>query len=109
MRVELRDGQWAELRERLSHGDRKRLIKAYRAASGDDAATLDCQTLIVALHLRTFHVLDVDGEAIPTDGDREEAVLRFPADIADTLLGEASDVFAENRDPNPPTPPSSDG
>lgn len=108
MRVDLRDGQWAELRERISHAADKEIKKlGVRSLKPDgDDEKFDWQTLLVAKFLRSWNVLDVDGVPIPAEDP--SPVEKMPGDIVDVLFDKATDLYAEIRDPNPPTPPSSD-
>lgn len=100
-RVELRDGQWAELRERITHGQHKTLIRTFEA---NDA--VEFGTALVREFVRAWHVLDPDGEAIPlADAD---AIDRAPSDIVLALAEAANEAFTDATVPKGTTPPSSD-
>ena len=79
MRVELRDGQWAELRERINHGTDKELKKLVLRTTGDESVGLDLDTAVVRAFVTAWHVLDPDGSVIPL-GDAD-AIERAPDDI----------------------------
>jgi hypothetical protein len=104
MRVELRDGQWAELRERITHADDKDLKRAFRKGRKDDELQPDFETLVVRKYVRDWHVNDPDGNPIPlTD---EDAIDRAPDDIVEQLVVAAGEIWT-GMDLTP-TPPSSD-
>lgn len=99
MRVTLRDGQWAELRERINHGQAKALKRAER----DDE--FDLQTEVIRQFVTAWDIKDIDGIPIAlTDAD---AVDRLPSGIADELFVAAADAYKANTVPNLPTPDSS--
>lgn len=107
MRVELRDGQWAELRERITHGTDKELKRAWRRGKDDPLQRFDFDTALVRAFLRDWAVRDPDGNPIPpTDGD---AIDRAPDDVVDVLVKEAARAWTGATVPNGLTPPSSDG
>lgn len=108
-RIELRDGQWADLREHITHADDKRIKAQYRKSTdedGDDDASDELNTLVARIYVKEWNVLDPDGSPIPlSDAD---AVDRAPDDIIDALIPECSKLWKANLRPNPPTPSSSD-
>lgn len=105
MRVELRDGQWAELRERITHAQDKTLNRAWRAGKADPMVVDEIDTVLVRVFVSSWHVLDPAGAAIPLDDP--DAVDRAPSDIVDKLAVEAAQIWTAATVPNPPTPPSS--
>lgn len=106
MRIELRDGQWAELREHITHGTDKDIKRARTASMKDDTVAWDWVTVLVRAFVRDWHVSDPDGNPIPiTDPD---AIERAPDDIVDTLFPLTVEQWTGVTIPNPPTPPSSD-
>lgn len=107
MRVELRDGQWAELRERITHGQDKVLKRAYRRSRDEPDARYDFDTLIVRIYVTAWAVVDPEGARI--DLADADAIDRAPDDIIDTLLPRAIEQWTGAQIPNPPTPPSSEG
>jgi hypothetical protein len=105
MRVELPDGQWAELHEHISHADDKAIKRLTTKAKTDEAVWFDVDSLIVRTFLRDWYVKDRDGQPIPaTDAD---AVERAPSDIIDRLAIDGSKLYTGATDTNP-TPASSD-
>ena len=106
MRVELRDGQWADMRERITHGTDKAIKNARTVSLRDNSVAFDWTTVLVRAFVRDWHVQDPDGVAIPiADAD---AIDRAPDDIIDTLLTTAAELWTGATVPNAPTPPSSD-
>lgn len=101
MRVELRDGQWADLRERIRHDAHKRIKVAIRKATDDDAAAVDLDDVVIREFVVAWDIRDLDGQPIPvTDAD---ALDRLPSDIADVLLTEALAAHERASVPNSPT------
>lgn len=105
-RIELRDGQWADMRERITHGTDK-AIKAARIKSRDDPEiAFDWTTQLVRAFVRDWSVRDPDGDPVViTDPD---AIDRAPDDIVDTLFEKAAELWVGATVPNASTPPSSD-
>jgi hypothetical protein len=107
MKVTLRDGQLAELRERITHGQDKEISKARRKVRDDVEDTGSDIDALLRAFVSSWNVKDVDGKPINLeDGD---AFDRAPSDIIDTLVGEVIPLYAPATVPNPPTPSSSDG
>lgn len=104
MRVELRDGQWAELRERINHGADKRIRRAYIVSNREDV--VEAQTVKLREFVIAWAVNDPDGKPIPLEDP--DAIDRLPEDIADVLSEEADKHYGRATVPNPPTPPSSE-
>jgi hypothetical protein len=106
VRIELPDGQWAELRDRITHAQDKELKRAIERARANTELWVEVDTLTVRTFVRDWFVKDPDGNAIPpSDGD---AVERAPADIVDTLYEKAAELYTGATDTNP-TLPSSEG
>lgn len=102
MRLELRDGQWADLRERISHGADKRIKIAWRRGQNDETQTLELDDVLIREFVTVWHVLDVDGQAIPlADADATD---RLPEDISDAIAVAAGELYRGVTVPNPPTP-----
>ena len=116
-RVDLPDGQWADLVERLNHAQRQRI----RFAGRDG---LDNVTEGVAAMLTGWHVVDVDGVIIPVPAERPvggfpSAVLdTFPSDVVDDIAVAAAEIVTGEIVPkagagtspgsvSPATPPAS--
>ena len=107
MREELRDDQWAEMRERITHGTDKAIKNARTVSLRDNSIAFDWTTTLVRAFVRDWNVRDPDGAAINiADAD---AIDRAPDDIVDTLLTRAVELWTGATVPNAPTPPSSDG
>jgi len=98
MRLELRDGQWADLRERIDHGAHKRIKVAIRKGSEDDALAVELDDVVIREFVTAWNVLDLEDNAIPL-GELD----RVPSDIADALLQGALDAYQGASVPNPPT------
>lgn len=105
-RVELRDGQWADLRERITHGADKEIRRARNAAKANPEAVFDWSTVIVRAFVRAWSVQDPDGT--PIDLADADAIDRAPDDIVDALFTPAAEAWLGATIPNAPTPPSSD-
>jgi len=113
-RIELRDGQWAELRERISHAQDKEIIRTRLRGRTDETAKPDLVTATVRVFLRDWNVRDPDGRDIPVSD--EDAVDRAPDDIVDMLMVRATELYTGatltdplTGEPLPnPTPRSSD-
>ena len=104
-RIDLRDGQWADLRERITHGVDKDIRNARTVSRQNDGQAFDWVTVLVRAFVRSWSVNDPDGNPIPlTDAD---AIDRAPDDIVDELFGKAAELWAGATVPNPPTPSSS--
>jgi hypothetical protein len=106
MRVPLRDGQWAELYERISHGEDKEIRRASRRAVANPLESAGAgDTVALRVFIKAWNVLDKDGTAIAlTDAD---AIDRLPEDLADELLLHIQPLYKATTVPNPPTPESS--
>ena len=107
MKVTLRDGQWAELRERITHGQDKEITKARRRMREDVEETTADVTALLRAFVVTWKVNDLDGKPIAFDDS--DAIDRAPSDIIDTLVGKTLPLYAPATVPNPSTPSSSDG
>lgn len=108
MRLDLRDGQWAEIREHISHGQDKEIKRAqWRARSDPTAAISEGDTTALRVFIKSWSVNDPDGNPIPlTDGN---AIERMPSDIADEIAVKVNAIYhPEATVPNAPTPPPSD-
>ena len=106
MRVELRDGQWVELREHITHATDKQIKTARAKGLSDPATAFDWTTVMVRAFVREWSVNDPDGAAIPlADAD---AIDRAPDDIIDVLFEKAASAWIGATIPNPSTPPLSD-
>lgn len=101
-------GQWAELRERITHGQDKEIIRARQRVKADPTgAAHDDQTVALQVFVRDWHVLDVDGN--PLDVNQPDVMDRCPMDVADVLFAHIMTLYTRTTVPNSPTPPSSGG
>jgi hypothetical protein len=97
-RLELPDGQWAELRDWLTHGEEKSVSRTWAAASKDLEDAPDIDTALARAYLAEWHVLGRDGHELRID-QLEEA----PGTIISTIVAVAIDRWSNRRaDPNPP-------
>jgi hypothetical protein len=112
MRIELRDGQWAVLRERITHGVDKELKRAITRAKLDPVDAFDFDTAVVAAFVREWNVKDPDGTPItltngdPTTLSNLDAVMRAPDDVIEALSKVATPLWTAVTVPNAPTPVS---
>lgn len=103
MRIELRDGQWADLREHITHGAEKRIRRSLK-----DPDDFEFMTTVVDVYVRDWYVKDPEtNEAIPVDAP--DRIDRAPDDVIDVLLTESQKLWKSTETPNPPMPPSSGG
>ena len=98
MRVELRDGQWAELRDRISHAVDKDIKRARAKGMAKAEDAFDWPTIIVRAFVREWNVCDPEGNPIPL-GDAD-AIDRAPDDIIDELFPLASTAWTGATLPN---------
>jgi hypothetical protein len=123
-RIELRDGQWAELRDHINHKTDKGIWLARKRAidAGVTAEGFGWKTLLTRLFVRSWSVKDPDGAPITitpidlTDDDpvalaREDLgpIDHAPDDIVNVLYKAAAEAWVGTTVPNAPTPLSSDG
>jgi hypothetical protein len=66
VRVELPEGQWADLREWLPYGLARSVRRASLATRDDPAALADFDIALVRAYVVNWHVL-ANGEAVPVD------------------------------------------
>ena len=106
-RIELRDGQWADLRERITHGQDKAIRRAQlraRLDPGGDAGEGD--TVALRAFIRAWSINDPEGKPIALED--ADAIDRMPSDIADVIATEVNALYhPEATVPNPLTPSSS--
>lgn len=119
-RIDLPDGQWVELRERITHATDKHLSKLAARGRQDPTLLFDWDTLAARIFVESWHVLDLEGNPIEitvttdpatrvTMAGPEEAFDRAPAAIIDQIAIAAALAIKAATVPNPPTPGSSDG
>ena len=103
MRVELPEGQWAELREELTHGQTKRLQRAiYRAVESPADAGPDVDTEFVAVYVAAW---SIRGTAdVPADIDARLPVIDgLPASVVKAIAEKAAEAWKDRADPNAST------
>ena len=72
MRLELGNGQWAELRERLTYGQAQPLRSAMGATKQDWAHSDELTDAFLVAYVESWHVLDLNGNPV-TFEDRAQA------------------------------------
>lgn len=100
MRLELRDGQWADLRERLTYEQAKGVRVASLAIKSDRTALADFDLALVRAYVSAWHVIGITGEAVPLDTPETA-----PDDIIQPIATAALDIWNGQPDPKG-TPPS---
>ena len=100
MRLELPDGQWADLRERLTYAQARDVRRASLSIRGDDLAMADFDLVLVRAYVSGWHVLGIDGAAVPLEG-MESA----PDDVIQVISSKALDLL--NGAPDPKGTPAS--
>ena len=100
MRLELPDGQWAELREELTHGQTKRLQRALLRAGQDPAsAGPEIDTEFVAVYISAWSLRGV--AEVPADIDARLPVIDGLPDSAVKAMAKAAALLWKDRaDPN---------
>jgi hypothetical protein len=80
MRIDLPDGQWADIADLVTHGREKAIARAGLAAREDITKAADIPTAIVSAFLLAWLVRGEDGQDLPItlegiDGAPDELVL----------------------------------
>lgn len=112
MRLDLLDGQWAELRddvERIPHGDRKRVMRAWQSGDDDTEKGIRVTEALLCV-LVTSWTLD-----LPLPREKPEVIDELAGHDFDVLQHAAVDLqkrlyvsFDPSPDPASPTVPSGD-
>lgn len=89
MRLELSGGQHAELRDRLTYGQGHIVRVAYYEIEQSNIAKADLDLALVRAYVSGWHVLDLDGKAVPLDTPE-----LAPDDVIQEIALAASDLFA---------------
>lgn len=107
-RIELRDGQWADLRERISHAQDKDIRRAqWRARANPETDAGAGDTAALRVFISAWSVKDPDDKPIALED--ADAIDRMPSDVADAIALEVNALYHPAATvPNAPTPPSSD-
>lgn len=95
------EGQWAELRERISHGQHKEIKRAIWRARQDPELRGDVDTTFVRMWIHDWHVKDaVTGEVlgIPEGGLTDALIERADTEIVARLLDEAAPMWVGRLD-----------
>jgi DNA-binding cell septation regulator SpoVG len=98
-RIELRDGQWADVREHITHGQRKAIIRAVQVDDLELMATMN------RAYVEAWEIRGIDGVFIPVDAP--DAFDRIPDDVAQEIYAVVLKRWQSVTD-TVPTPPSSD-
>lgn len=116
-RIDLGEGQWADLRSTATHGEDKALRREYVRGRNDLMWRGEWDTLIARVFVADWSIRDRDGVAIPIERavDPEyrielltrECVERVPAEPMRRIVSRAADIYIEATVPNEPTPPPS--
>lgn len=112
MRLPLKDGQWAELRDRLTYAQ-GRSVRLALLASRDGAPGLaDLDLALIRAYVSAWDVRDLDGQPVPLD--RPELA---PDDVVQDVSLKCMDAWKGRLDvpkatgeispSTPPAPPSS--
>jgi hypothetical protein len=103
VRVELPDGQWAELREELTHGQTKRLQRALlRAGADPTTAGPEIDTEFVAVYVSAWSLRGV--AEVPADIDaRLPLIDGLPESVVKAIATEAALTWRGRADPNAST------
>jgi hypothetical protein len=97
MRVDLRDGQWADLRERITHAEDKEIRRARRRARDNLDDTYDDLSVALRIFLLAGEIRDINN--VPIDLRDANAVDRLPKDIVDVLMGPVLDLYTGATSP----------
>lgn len=101
MRLDLPGGQHADLRDRLTYGQGRAVRVALLALEADRAALADLDLALVEAFVADWHVLSIDGGAVPL-ADAASA----PDDVIQAIALAAMDLWKGKPDPKGTTAPS---
>lgn len=94
MRLPLPEGQWAELRERLTYEQGREVYAAFIAVDKDRAALVDLNIVLVRNYVSAWSVRDLDGADVPL-----EAPEGAPWDTLTDIAAKAIDIYKGRKDP----------
>ena len=95
MKLDLPDGQWAELRERLTYGQAKVVKRAYVAIQQrDDDALVDLDLALLKGYVTNWDVKNIDGTPATLD-----AIDNVPDDVIQLIAKRAADLWNSKADP----------
>lgn len=100
MRIELRDGQWAELREHPSHGQVNIVRRALLRAGEDLEAAVDVALAYVSAYVIAWSVHNGEGD-VPLS-----SAVDAPDDIVQAIAAAAQGLYAGRPDPKDSAGPS---
>lgn len=108
MRVNLPDGQWAELREELTHGQTKRLQRAiFRVAEDGVTYGPEIATEFVAVYTAAWSVRgvgDIPPAQTAADLDARLPIIdSLPEPVVQAIFDKASALWKGRADPNAST------
>lgn len=83
MRVELPNGQWAELRESLTYGQARGIRRIFLAANDDHGLLADVDFEMVKAYLLSWNVQSTDGSSIGIEQAEEapDAIVQAIKDV----------------------------
>lgn len=98
-KLQLNDGQWAELRDWLTHGEEKAVLRTWAAASKNLEEAPEIDTALVRAYLMAWNVKGRDGRELPV-----EQIDDAPGNIVATIVEVVTERWAGRRgtDPNSP-------
>lgn len=107
MRVDLPDGQWAELRERPTVNQLNLVRRAMLRISADPGAGADVALAYVEAYVSAWSIRNPQGQAVTLEqaGDA-------PDELVQAIALEAAKLYRERPDPkgliasSPPSPPA---
>ncbi len=99
-RLDLPEGQWADLRERLLYPQARSIRAGILAASTDEGA-VDFDLIAVRAYVSAWYVLDLAGESVPL-----EAPERAPDDVIQAIAKAAMQKWNGTPDPKGTPGPS---
>lgn len=91
MRLELADGQWAELRERLTYAQAREIRATLLAVDEDHARLADLDLGLVRAYVSSWHVLDLEANAVALDQPQSA-----PDDVIQAIAVEAMRRWQES-------------
>ena len=106
-RVALPDGQWADLKPWLTHGEAVLVRKAWARASESLEDSPDVDTALVRAYVSAWHVIGRDGQPVPLD-----RVDDCPSPLVPLIVDPCLELWKGRADPNglsassPSTPPA---
>lgn len=101
MRVALPEGQWADLRERLTYGQAREVRAAFLRIKDDTVAAADLDIALIRAYVEAWHVIGLSGEAVPIASPD-----LAPDDVVQTLSLEAIAIWQGKPDPKDTPEPS---